>query len=126
MGLDQDDIKALIAILQKGLTDDDTSEKTNLPKKTKKVTKPKSQTLNTKPKKKKSLNRFEKMAEFGMCKEDVEIDKKIKKPPPSARNRPFDYIKVQCRVCGKKDKVAPTLVESTDRYKCNKCSTGAG
>ena len=50
----------------------------------------------------------------------------IKKPPPAARNRPFDYVKIQCRVCGKKDKVAPMLIESTERYKCNKCATGAG
>jgi hypothetical protein len=124
MGLDQDDIKALIAILQKGLSKDDDGSSDDmdavLPK-TKK-TRPKAAV----PKKKKSANKFERMAEFTMCKEDVEIDKKIKKPPPAARNRPFDYVKVQCRVCGKKDKVAPMLIESTERYKCNKCATGAG
>lgn len=122
MGLDKDDIKALIAILQKGLVDDnveDTEEESVKPKTTRK---PQNKII----KKKKSTNKFEKMAEFGMCKEDTEIDKKIKKPPPSLRNRPFDYVKVQCRICGKKDKVAPSLVESAERYKCNKCSTGAG
>lgn len=118
MGLDENDIKALIAILQKGLEKDDT--------KTVRSKTEKSQTKATTPKKKPSLNKFEKMAEFTMCKEDVEIDRKIKKPPPSARNRQFDYIKIQCRVCGKKDKVAPALVESMERYKCNKCATGAG
>ena len=126
MGLDNNDIKQLIAILQKGLIDsDDDSIEEIKPITKKRTTKPKIN--NTKQTvKKKSLNKFEKMAEFHMCKEDVEIDKKIKKPPPSARNREFDYVKVQCRVCGKKEKVAPSLIESTERYKCNKCSTGAG
>lgn len=122
MGLDNDDIKALIAILQKGLVEQDTEEEGD-------IETVKSRVKKSQPKvskKKKSQNKFEKMAEFKMCKEDVEIDKKIKKPPPSARNRPFDYVKVQCRVCGKKDKVAPALIESIDRYKCNKCATGAG
>ena len=120
MALDNDDIKALIAILQKGLESEDDSDAAPKTKRTKKTTSPKSTV------KKKNLNKFEKMAEFAMCKEDVEIDRKIKKPPPTARNRPFDYVKVQCRICGKKDKVAPALVESIERYKCNKCSTGAG
>lgn len=122
MGLDKDDIKALIAILQKGLVDeeDDQSEIEE---------KPKVKSVKTKSsitKKKKTSNKFESMAEFGMCKEDVEFDKKIRKPPPSPRNRKFDFIKVRCRVCGKQEKVAPMLVESIERYKCNKCSTGAG
>lgn len=121
MGLDNDDIKALIAILQKGLADDGDDSPTIQP--VKRTPKAKA---TPKPKIKKSNNKFDKMAEFNMCKEDVEIDKKIRKPPPSARNRPFDLVKVQCRVCGKKDKVAPSLIESIERYKCNKCSTGAG
>lgn len=122
MALDNDDIKALIAILQKGLSnDDDTQSEAVAPRKTRaKSSKP----TQTKPKK--STNKFDKMAEFNMCKEDVEIDRKIRKPPPSARNREFDFVKVQCRVCGKKDKVAPSLIESIERYKCNKCATGAG
>ena len=121
MGLDNDDIKALIAILQKGLSDDDDDKSTSQP--AKRSSRPRT---TPKPKIKKSNNKFDKMAEFNMCKEDVEIDQKIRKPPPSVRNRPFDLVKVQCRVCGKKEKVAPSLVESNDRYKCNKCSTGAG
>lgn len=123
MGLDKDDIKALIAILQKGLMDDEEVDEPEKPVGAK--TKKSSSSTKT-SKKKKSTNKFDKMAEFSMCKEDVEIDKKIKKPPPTARNRPFDYVKVQCRVCGKKDQVAPALIESIDRYKCNKCATGAG
>jgi hypothetical protein len=122
MGLDKDDIKALIAILQKGLSDDTDIEESSEPK----VSRPARKKVQPAPKKKKTVNKFENMAEFGMCKEDIEIDKKIKKPPPSPRNRDFEFIKVQCRVCGKKDKVAPALVESIERYKCNKCSTGAG
>ena len=122
MGLDKDDIKALIAILQKGLMDNDDSEE----EESRPVAKKRKTSSPTKPKKKKTTNKFNSMAEFNMCKEDIEIDKKIRKPPPSARNRPFDFIKVQCRVCGKSEKVAPSLVETIERYKCNKCSTGAG
>jgi len=120
MGLDKDDIKALIAILQKGLTDDNDDDTVDKPRSNK--------TKNSTSTKKKTnrINKFDQMAEFNMCKEDVEFDRKIRKPPPSARNRDFDYINVQCRVCGKKDKVPPVLVESKERYKCNKCSTGAG
>jgi hypothetical protein len=66
------------------------------------------------------------MPEFNMCKEDLEFDRKVKKPAPSARLRDCEPIKVRCRVCGKNEKVAPDLVESIERYKCNKCSTGAG
>lgn len=126
MALDKDDIKALIAILQKGLVDDDINNDIEEPQPTNIRPAKKKTTSIPKNKKKKAINKFNKMAEFNMCKEDVAIDKKIKKPPPSIRNRPFDFIKVQCRVCGKKEKVAPVLIESTDRYKCNKCSTGAG
>lgn len=117
MPLDNDDIKALIAILQKGLTDE-TDVSSSKPR-SKRTSKPKIA-------KKKSDNKFEKMAEFNMCKEDIEIDKKIIKPPPSIRNRPFEYVKVQCRVCGKQEKVPSTLLDGVERYKCNKCSTGAG
>jgi hypothetical protein len=126
MALDKDDIKALIAILQKGLVDQDESDNDIEEPVHIKPAKKKTSVPTTKPKKKKAINKFDKMAEFSMCKEDTEIDKKIKKPPPSIRNRRFDFIKVQCRVCGKKEKVAPMLVESTERYKCNRCSTGAG
>jgi hypothetical protein len=121
MALDKDDIKALIAILQKGLTDEDDQGNVEIVKPKTRKTQPKTAT-----KKKKTTNKFEHMAEFGMCKEDVEFDKKIRKPPPSVRNRTFDFVKARCRVCGKTEKVAPSLIESIDRYKCNKCSTGAG
>lgn len=120
MGLDNNDIKQLIAILQKGLTDDDSDNETLPVKKTRRST--------PKPKvsKPKQINKFDNMPEFNMCKEDLEFDRKVKKPAPSARLRDFEPIKVKCRVCGKSEKVAPDLVESIERYKCNKCSTGAG
>jgi len=118
MGLSEDDIRQLIAILSKGLSDEQPAQKTRKTRKTTNNTK----TTKTPAKK----NQFEKMPEFSMCKEDLEFDKKIRKPAPSIRNRPFDFITVQCRVCGKQEKVAPSLVESIYRYKCNKCATGAG
>jgi len=124
MGLDNDDIKALIAILQKGLTTDAEDDV--------EIKKPKTKSRKSSSKssqsKKKNINRFDIMPEFNMCKEDLEIDRKIKKPPPSLRNRTFDPVKVQCRVCGKKETVAPSILSSmeTERYKCNKCATGAG
>lgn len=121
MGLNNDDIKALIAILQKGLSDN--NDQDTVKPLTSKTSKTRTKSA---PKKKKTTNKFEQMAEFSMCKEDIEFDKKIKKPPPSVRNRTFDFVKAKCRVCGKTEKVAPSLIESIDRYKCNKCSTGAG
>lgn len=129
MGLNNDDIKQLIAILQRGLVDDESSNTTPETKTSSTVKRTKnapSAKKNVPSTKKKYINKFSKMAEFNMCKEDVEIDRKIRKPPPSERKPPFNFIKVQCRVCGKKDKVAPSLVESIERYKCNKCATGAG
>jgi translation initiation factor 2 beta subunit (eIF-2beta)/eIF-5 len=121
MPLDNDDIKQLIAILQKGLSDNDTSN--IAPTRNKTVRKTARKPKTDKPK---QINKFEQMSEFNMCKEDVLIDQKIIKPPPSARLRDFEPMKVRCRVCGKTEKVAPNLIESIERYKCNKCSTGAG
>lgn len=116
MALDENDIKQLIAILQKGLSDN-----TETP--TKKTNRRSPKTKTSKPKTK---NKFDDMPEFNMCKEDLDFDRKVKKPIPSARVRSYEPIKVRCRVCGKDEKVAPDLIESIERYKCNKCSTGAG
>jgi hypothetical protein len=79
-------------------------------------------------KKVKSLNKFDKMSEFGMHKEDKEVDKILCRNPPVARSRGgIEPVTVQCRVCGKKELVNPSLVfESASRYKCNSCSTQAG
>ena len=93
----------------------------------KKTRKTKTKNKNTsQPTKKKFINKFNDMPEMNMFKEDVAIDKKLQKGPPTPRNRPFSFVKVQCRVCGKSDEVPETLVETIDRYKCNKCATGAG
>ena len=72
-------------------------------------------------------NAFESMPERHMHKEDVEIDKKLAIQPPTARVRAYKPISVRCRSCGKNEKVnAAVIPESTDRYKCNKCSTMSG
>ena len=119
MPLDNEDIKQLIAILQKGLSEE--SDNLELTPKTKRTEK--RVRKETKPK---QTNRFESMPEFNMCKEDLSFDQKVVKPPPSARLREFQPLKVRCRVCGKTENVAADLVDSIERYKCNKCSTGAG
>lgn len=115
MGLDKDDIKQLIAILQKGLGDDEEDSDIS--------TTPKNKKTKSKNKRK---NLFETMPELRMHKDDVEIDRKLKKFPPTQRSRSYVPVKVKCRVCGKEESVNPSLIESIDRYKCNKCSTSAG
>lgn len=125
MGLDNDDIKQLIAILQKGLTDnnsiDDNEEGIQDPVEQK----IKSKSRKTKTKRV-SKNLFDNMGEASMHKDDVEIDRKLRKYPPTQRSRSYEAVKVRCRLCGKEDSVNPVLVESGDRYKCNKCSRFAG
>lgn len=116
MGLDNDDIKQLIAILQKGLSDDDADE----PKPKIKKSRSKKSTQTKKP------NKFEEMPEFRMHKEDSILDKKLQKIPPVPRNRNYEPINVRCRVCGRIESVNPSLVESSERFKCNKCSTSSG
>lgn len=126
MGLDKDDIKQLIAILQKGLTDDTNSDDDIV------ETQPKTKTKRTKSKnsgkstKEKRANLFERMSEFGMHKEDVEIDRKLAKHPRTQRSRNFTPVTVKCRVCGRDESVNPVLVESKERYKCNRCSRSPG
>ena len=116
MALDKDDIKQLIAILQRGLDDDDTPSAKTKPE-------PKRSTKTTK---KKTINLFDSMSEASMHKDDVEIDKRLKVQPITQRSRNYKPLTVRCRVCGKEEKVNPSLVESIERYKCNKCSTSAG
>jgi hypothetical protein len=72
-------------------------------------------------------NKFDSMQEARMHKEDIAIDKKLSIMPPVPRARPFELVDAICRVCGKKERVNPVLISDTlDRYKCNKCATGAG
>lgn len=126
MGLDKDDIKALIAILQKGLTDDDTDviEETEVKHKTR--PKVKKNTSSNKSTKKKFNNKFDNMPEMHLHKEDIEIDRKLNRFGPTPRRGAFKPLKVVCRVCGKSEMVDPTIIESPDRYKCNKCAIAAG
>lgn len=131
MALDKDDIKQLIAILQKGLADDTIDNDDDEESSTAEIEiKPKSKAKEPKIKKNtKETNRknlFDKMSEFRMHKEDVEIDKKLSKHPPTQRSRSFNKIDVKCRVCGREENVNPILVESKERYKCNKCSRSSG
>lgn len=127
MGLDKEDIKQLIAILQKGLSDDNE----NLGSETEESVKPKRKriTKNIKSNKKttkQTKNLFESMSESTMHKDDILIDQKLRKFPPTQRSRSFMPITVSCRVCGKTESVNPSLIESVDRYKCNRCSSSAG
>lgn len=132
MGLDKDDIKALIAILQKGLQDDEPKES----KPVQQETKPK---IKSGPKQRKSKvgakaveqtneNKFLTMGVAHLHKEDTEIDRLLsKKASKTPRSRKFSTINVTCRSCGRKETINPVLLYDTpDRYKCNSCSTSAG
>lgn len=72
------------------------------------------------------VNKFLSMNESSMHKDDSAIDKKLSKYPPTQRARQFRFVDAKCRVCGKTEQVPPGLVESINRYKCNKCSTSPG
>ena len=122
MGLDNEDIKQLIAILQKGLTNEKQDEQTESTKPVKK---------NIKNKRRQSYeehtNEFLNMPEMNLHKDDTIIDRKLKKFPPTPRNRQVSMIDVKCRVCGKQDTISSKMLpESKDRYKCNNCSTSGG
>jgi len=134
MALEKDDILALIAILQKGLEDDN-----SVPEETVEVAPKKKNTVATakksiktrnrsKVKMEKNVNKFEKRQEFGLHKEDSTIDQQLSKHPPVARIREnVEQVSVSCRICGRKEKVNPSLIfEGKNRYKCNRCSTQAG
>ena len=130
-------IKVLISLLQKMIadTDNNKTEKPDVvPKertttiKTKNRKRVSDQSKETKSKNNQtSTNKFESMSEFRMHKDDSLIDKKLSKIEPVARMREFDFIDVVCRVCGKKENIAPALLfDIPSRYKCNNCSTSAG
>lgn len=124
MALDKDDIKQLIAILQRGLVDDSSEE--SLSEETDSIPKSSGGTAPKKSRPKKTKNKFDTMTEAKMHKDDVEIDRKLRKLPPTQRSRNYKPLKVRCRVCNKEELTNPALVESHERYKCNKCSTSAG
>jgi lysyl-tRNA synthetase class I len=127
MQIDPDDFKQLVTLLGKLVqsipqekeestsqdTQDDQEEDFSTKKKSVKKTK-------------KSKNLFLEMPELSMHKQDSEIDKKLNKFPPTNRGRKYNPVQVKCRVCGRTENVSPNLVESSERYKCNSCSTSAG
>lgn len=76
--------------------------------------------------KQRAKNKFDAMPEARMHKEDTAIDKKLIVSPPTQRNRTYQPVNARCRVCGRTESVNPSLVESTDRYKCNRCAASAG
>lgn len=125
MALDNDDIKQLIAILQKGLTNESTEEEEP-------VVKPPKNKNNIKTKKTRvsndnETNKFLSLGFDRLHKDDVAIDKLLKKNPPTSRKRNVKILDVKCRVCGKAEKISASLLhESPDRYKCNKCCSSPG
>lgn len=133
MPLDNEDIKQLIAILQKGLTN---SEQVSEPETVQKPKKKRgkiqqsdisAQKQNNKNTKSESVNRFEQMMEKNLHKEDLAIDKLLSKYPPTIRSREFIPVDVRCRVCNKQESINPALLnDAPNRYKCNKCSKEPG
>jgi len=123
MALEKEDIMALIAILQKGLTDDDSE----LQYEEKVATKTKGRKKRSAPKTKEKPNKFDQMSERNMHKSDTAIDKKLwGNNRPSDRGRPSEIVNARCRVCGKTETVSAALIADSDRYKCNKCATTSG
>lgn len=127
MALKNEDIMALIAILQKGLVDDE-----EVPAPSHVVQEaPKASEYEQKIQRKEQAygtreNKFLNMSAYKEHQEDIEIDKKLAKLPPTERTRQNPMIDVQCRMCGKKETVNAGYVDSPERYKCNKCSASQG
>jgi hypothetical protein len=121
---DPEKLKQLISLLSSLLPEDETEEElVDSKKKKSDPIKNNSRKLNTRSARE---NKFLDMPEANMHKEDCLIDKKLQKYPPSLRNRPVNFVKVKCRVCGKTEEISENVVDSTERYKCNNCSTSAG
>lgn len=114
--LNPNQIKQMIAMLQSMLPQDQSDE----PEANSVI---RSKNIDTK---KKRVNKFEQMSEYTMHKDDVAIDQALSKYPPVARNRSYTPLKVVCRVCGRTETVNPAMIDSVERYKCNKCSAMAG
>jgi len=124
MALDNDDIKQLIAILQKGLMDENLAEKSSVksPKNKNNIKTKKTRVSNDN-----ETNKFLSLGFDKLHKDDIAIDKLLKKNPPTARNRNVKILDVKCRLCGKSEKISASLLhESPDRYKCNKCCSSPG
>lgn len=125
MPLKDDDIKQLIAILQRGLSTDETDEDSTEEIESQPIPKPKQK--KTKSNQPTRENKFDSMMEKNMHKNDTQIDKLLNVHPPTIRTREFEPVTVQCRVCHKTENINPALIsESPSRYKCNKCSGAPG
>lgn len=121
--MNPDQIKQLIGLLQQMLPE----SKQTKTKKPKTVKKQSGVTRSKKSVEKHRENKFLSMPEMSMHKSDALIDKKLNKFPPTPRSRGFSLVKVVCRLCGKTEEISPKLVpESSDRYKCNRCSSSEG
>lgn len=125
MNVDPDKIQAMISILQSMLETPESSSATVVeedqnPEKFTQI-KPSIKNTNT-------WNKFDKMMEKHMHKEDIAIDKQLAVHPPVPRTRTYEPISVKCRVCGKTEKINPQVATSAeiDRYKCNRCSISPG
>jgi hypothetical protein len=126
MEIDKDDLNNLVTLLGKlveKLGDSDKKPVEEQQKTTnKKQSKKRTPSLKTKKQKENFYNKFCDMAESKMHKSDTEIDKKLNRFPPSERTRKYIPVNVVCRVCGRRDQINPSLVDSIERYKCNKCA----
>jgi hypothetical protein len=136
MPLNNDDIMQLISILQKALVDEEQKETEQKeteqrdPNNSTVYKKPNTKEIGGQSKNKKvanshtqHYNKFESMPEKNMHKDDTKIDKVLSQYSPTERTRQFNFINVNCRVCGRTDSINPALVyDSENRYKCNKCS----
>jgi lysyl-tRNA synthetase class I len=119
--LSPNQIKQMISMLQQMLPQTEDTDEPPEPQKEESVIK----TVNRRPKQ--TENKFDQMMEAHLHKEDIEVDKRLRKYDPTPRIRKFDPIKVTCRVCGKSEEVNPVvLTDSKERYKCNNCSRSAG
>jgi len=137
MNVEPEKIHALISILQSMLPSDqeETQEESFVSTKTTKnktaITKKPAAlktkaTKKTKKTRKSFVNKFDQMPEHRMHKEDTLIDKQLNVLPPTPRDRHFQPVTVQCRICGKQETVSPSLIDSQNRYKCNNCCTSSG
>jgi hypothetical protein len=132
MNVEPEKIHALINILQSMLVVDDQPEKqesqspASTVKKTRKNREKTTTNIKSKKTKRVFVNKFDNMPEHKMHKEDVLIDKRLNVLPPTPRDRYFEPVQVQCRICGKTETVSPSLVDGQNRYKCNNCSTSSG
>ena len=138
MPLNNDDILALISILQKGLVPEApvVAERLDMGSPLDVDGIPPDEELELPPnpvigdasivKRQMSNNKFDAMAERTMHKADRAIDKLLNVNPPTERSRAYRTMTAQCVVCGRQEEVSPSLVDSPQRYKCNKCSASGG